>query len=52
MNLSTLQFLVEEFGDECEAAEKVNQNGHKQVPPKGMFSFDTTKVQKKLESAI
>ena len=44
MNLSNLLLLVEEFGNECQAAEKINQNGHKQVPPKGMFSFDGTKI--------
>lgn len=45
MNPSNLPLLVEEFGNECQAAEKINQNGHKQVPPKGMFSFDGTKIK-------
>lgn len=39
-----LALLAENFGDERNGAEDVENDGHKAVPPTGMFSVDGTKV--------
>lgn len=39
-----LALLAENFGDERNRAEDVENDGHKAVPPTGMFSVDGTKV--------
>ena len=39
-----LALLAENFGDERNCAEDVEDDGHKAIPPTGMFSVDGTKV--------
>ena len=39
-----LALLAEDFGDERNRAEDVEDDGHKAIPPTGMFSVDGTKV--------
>ena len=39
-----LALLAENFGDERNRAEDVEDDGHKAIPPTGMFSVDGTKV--------
>ena len=39
-----LSLLTQDLGDERNGADDVNQNGHKHIPPKEMFSFDGTKI--------
>ena len=39
-----LALLIEELRDECESAEDVEDDGHKAIPPTGLFSVDGTKV--------
>jgi len=40
-----LSFFVVHFGNERNGAEDVEKNEHKNIPPKGMFSFDGTKIE-------
>ena len=39
-----LALLAENFGDERNCAEDVEDDGHKAIPPTGMFSVDGTNL--------
>lgn len=39
-----LSLLAQDFRDERNGAQNVEKNEHKYIPPKGMFSFDGTKI--------
>ena len=45
MDKAGLSLLAQDFRDERNGAKDVEKNEHKHIPPKGMFSFDGTKIE-------